>query len=48
MARLPLHPRLARLVTAGEDLGIAGLARLAAALLETGPLEARAGPGAAP
>jgi len=41
MARLPLHPRLARLVTAGEDLGIPGLARLAAVLLETGDLAAR-------
>lgn len=43
MARLPLHPRLARLVTAGEDLGIPGLARVAAVLLETGDLGARAG-----
>ena len=43
MARMPLHPRLARLVTAGEDLGIPGLARLGAALLETGDLGARAG-----
>lgn len=41
MARLPLHPRLARLVVAGEDLGIPALARLGAALLEVGPLEAR-------
>ena len=41
MARLPLHPRLARLVTAGEDLGIPGLARLGAVLLETGDLGAR-------
>jgi len=45
MARLPLHPRLARLVTAGDDLGIGRLARMAAALLETGDLEARAGLG---
>ena len=45
MARLPLHPRLARLVTAGEDLGIARLARLGAALLEGGDLAARAGLG---
>jgi len=45
MAHLPLHPRLARLVTAGEDLGIADLARLGAALLETGDLGARAGLG---
>jgi ATP-dependent helicase HrpB len=43
MARLPLHPRLARLVTAGEDLGIPDLARLGAVLLETGDLGARAG-----
>lgn len=42
MARLPLHPRLARLVVAGEELGIPELARLAAALLETGDLLARA------
>lgn len=41
MARLPLHPRLARLVTAGEDLGIPRLARLGAVLLETGDLGAR-------
>jgi ATP-dependent helicase HrpB len=41
MAALGLHPRLARLVTAGEDLGIPRLARLGAALLETGELEAR-------
>jgi len=45
MARLPLHPRLARLVTAGEDLGIPRLARLGAALLEAGDLGARAGLG---
>jgi ATP-dependent helicase HrpB len=45
MAQLPLHPRLARLVTAGEDLGIPRLARLGAVLLETGDLAARAGLG---
>ena len=45
MAALPLHPRLARLVTAGEDSGIPALARLAAALLETGDLAARVGLG---
>lgn len=38
---LPLHPRLARLVTAAEDLGIPHTGRLGAALLETGDLEAR-------
>lgn len=43
MALLPLHPRLARLVVAGEEAGIPDLARLAAALLETGDLSARAG-----
>ncbi|WP_026939156.1 ATP-dependent helicase HrpB [Holophaga foetida] len=41
MVRLPLHPRLARLVLAGEEAGIPELARLAAALLETGDLSAR-------
>lgn len=41
MLASPLHPRLARLVCAGEELGIPGLARLAAALLETGDLAAR-------
>ena len=41
MAALPLHPRLARLVVASEELGIPELGRLAAALLETGELEAR-------
>lgn len=45
MASLPLHPRLARLVAAGEDRDIPELARLAAALLETGDLAARAGLG---
>ncbi len=52
MLALPLHPRLARLVLAGEDLGIPATARLAAALLETGDLSARASldrrPDAAP
>jgi len=51
MARLPLHPRLARLVLAGEDLGIPNLARLAAVLLETGDLGVRQGldrPGSGP
>lgn len=50
MFRLPLHPRLARLVVAGEELGIPGLGRLAAALLETGDLQARTslGPRSAP
>jgi ATP-dependent helicase HrpB len=43
MAALPLHPRLARLVAAGEERGIPGLARLAAALLEAGDLSARSG-----
>lgn len=38
---LPLHPRLARLVLAGEAEGVADTARLAAALLETGDLTAR-------
>lgn len=52
MAAMPLHPRLARLVVAGRALGIAELACLTAALLETGDLKARAGlsasrPGAA-
>ncbi len=41
LAALPLHPRLARLVVAGEDLGIPRLARRAAALLEAGDLQAR-------
>jgi ATP-dependent helicase HrpB len=41
MAALPLHPRLARLVLAGEDAGIPGLARLGAVLLETRNLVAR-------
>jgi ATP-dependent helicase HrpB len=45
MARLPLHPRLGRLVAAGEDLGIPRLARLGAVLLETGDLGARSGLG---
>ncbi|HTL97977.1 MAG TPA: ATP-dependent helicase HrpB [Holophagaceae bacterium] len=42
MVDLPLHPRLARLVLAGEAEGIADTARLAAALLESGELAARA------
>ena len=42
MVDLPLHPRLARLVLAGEAEGIADTARLAAALLESGDLTARA------
>lgn len=42
MAALPLHPRLARLVTAGEDLGVPNLARLGAVLLESGDLGRRA------
>ena len=41
MAQLPLHPRLARLVLAGEQLGIPKLARLGAVLLESGDLTAR-------
>lgn len=41
LAPLPLHPRLARLVVAGEDLGIPLRARRAAALLEVGELRAR-------
>jgi ATP-dependent helicase HrpB len=44
-ARMPLHPRLARLVAAGEDQGLPHLARLAAVLLETGDLGARSGLG---
>ncbi|HJW73758.1 MAG TPA: ATP-dependent helicase HrpB [Geothrix sp.] len=43
MADLPLHPRLARLAVAGEDLGIPQLALRAAALLESGNLSARQG-----
>ena len=43
MANLPLHPRLARLAVAGEDLGIPQLALRAAALLESGSLSARQG-----
>ncbi len=42
MVDLPLHPRLARLVLAGETEGIADTVRLAAALLESGDLSARA------
>jgi len=43
MADLPLHPRLARLAIAGQDLGIPQLSLRAAALLETGNLSARQG-----
>ncbi|WP_257306443.1 ATP-dependent helicase HrpB [Geothrix campi] len=43
MADLPLHPRLARLAIAGQDLGIPQLSLRAAALLETGSLSARQG-----
>ena len=43
MARRPLHPRLARLLVASEELGIPALGRLAAALLEHGDLQARSG-----
>ncbi|GLH67962.1 ATP-dependent helicase HrpB [Geothrix edaphica] len=43
MADLPLHPRLARLAIAGQDLGIPQLSLRAAALLETGSLTARQG-----
>ena len=43
MAELPLHPRLARLAIAGDELGIPQLALRAAALLETGNLSARQG-----
>ena len=48
MGELPLHPRLARLALAGEDLGIPQLALRAAALLETGNLSARQGLDRAP
>lgn len=48
MAQLPLHPRLARLAVAGEDLGVPRLALRAAALLETGSLAARQGLERAP
>lgn len=48
MAQLPLHPRLARLGVAGEDLGIPQLALRATALLETGSLTARQGLDRAP
>lgn len=41
MARLPLHPRLARLLIAGEDKGIGSLAALVALLLENGSLKSR-------
>lgn len=48
MADLPLHPRLARLAVAGEDLGIPQMALRAAALLESGSLSARQGLDRAP
>jgi ATP-dependent helicase HrpB len=48
MADLPLHPRLARLAIAGEELGIPRLALRAAALLENGNLTARQGLDRAP
>ncbi|WP_257311942.1 ATP-dependent helicase HrpB [Geothrix fuzhouensis] len=48
MADLPLHPRLARLAVAGDDLGVPQLALRAAALLETGNLTARQGLDRAP
>ncbi len=41
MAKLPLHPRLARLVVAGQEAGIPESAALAAALLEVGDLTSR-------
>lgn len=41
MVDLPLHPRLARLILAGEAEDIPDTARLAAALLESGDLSAR-------
>jgi len=41
MAHLPLHPRLARLALAGDELGLPRLARLGAVLLESGDLGAR-------
>ncbi len=48
MASLPLHPRLARLLLAGEEHGCLRQAALAAALLsERSPFERRAGVGPA-
>lgn len=41
MAALPLHPRLARLLLAAEDLAIGDLGARAAALIESGELQAR-------
>ncbi|MBI4911295.1 MAG: ATP-dependent helicase HrpB [Acidobacteria bacterium] len=41
MAALPLHPRLARLVLAGDALGAGHSARVAAAVLECGDLAER-------
>ncbi len=43
MVALPLHPRLARLAVAGQDLAIPQLALRSAALLESGSLSARQG-----
>ena len=48
MADLPLHPRLARLAVAGQDLGVPQRTLRAAALLETGSLSARQGLDRAP
>jgi ATP-dependent helicase HrpB len=48
MAMLPLHPRLARLLVASDELDIPDLGRQAAALLETGELRARANLDARP
>ncbi len=47
MLRLPLHPRLARLIVEGERLGVVGDACIAAALLSERDirLDARGGPG---
>jgi ATP-dependent helicase HrpB len=49
LLQLPLHPRLARIVTRGEELGIAGEACLAAALLSERDIRSEArlklGPG---
>jgi ATP-dependent helicase HrpB len=52
LLQLPLHPRLARIVTRGEELGVAGEACLAAALLSERDIRSDArlklGPGARP
>ena len=49
LLELPLHPRLARIVTRGEELGVAGEACLAAALLSERDIRSEArlklGPG---